>query len=140
MNTLDNSIALKENKYLGRGIGLISELTVSEETITGQFRVDNPNFRNSDKSINLNIQSLETDKLTDSGYKTNKTGFGFGTNFEYQDDVFIGLGQDSFYEKIETNSAASARQKSQAGKKASMLTNLLILFFKSSFFSKKRSR
>ena len=109
------SFALKENNYLGRGIGLISELTVSEETIKGQFRVDNPNFRNSDKSINLNIQSLETDKLTDSGYKTNKTGFGFGTNFEYQDDVFIGLGQDSFYEKIETNSSASARQKSQAG-------------------------
>ena len=109
------SFALKENNYLGRGIGLKSELTISEETIKGQFRVDNPNFKNSDKSINLNIQSLETDKLTDSGYKTSKTGFGFGTSFEYQDDVFIGLGQDSFYEKIETNSSASARQKSQAG-------------------------
>ncbi len=109
------SFAVKENNYLGRGIKLVSELTVSEETIKGQFNVNNPNFRNSDKSINLNIQSLETDKLTDSGYKTNKTGFGFGTNFEYQDDVFIGLGQDSYYEKIETNSSASARQKSQAG-------------------------
>ena len=109
------SFALKENNYLGRGIGLVSELTISEETIKGQFSVDNPNFRNSDKSINLNVQSLETDKLTDSGYKTSKTGFGFGTSFEYQDDVFIGLGQDSFYEKIETNSSASARQKSQAG-------------------------
>ncbi len=109
------SFAVKENNYLGRGIGLLSELTVSEETIKGKFNVNNPNFRNSDKSINLNIQSLETDKLTDSGYKTNKTGFGFGTNFEYQDDVFIGLGQDSYYEKIETNSSASTRQKSQAG-------------------------
>ena len=109
------SFAVKENNYLGRGIGLVSELTVSEETIKGQFNVRNPNFRNSDKSINLNIQSLETDKLDDSGYKTNKTGFGFGTSFEYQDDVFIGLGQDSYYEKIETNSSASARQKSQAG-------------------------
>ena len=109
------SFAVKENNYLGRGIKLVSELTVSEETIKGQFNVNNPNFRNSDKSINLNIQSLETDKLTDSGYKTNKTGFGFGTNFEYQDDVFIGLGQNSFYEKIETNSSASTRQKSQAG-------------------------
>ena len=109
------SFALKENNYLGRGIKLVSELTVSEETIKGQFNVNNPNFRNSDKSINLNIQSLETDKLTDSGYKTNKTGFGFGTSFEYQDDVFIGLGQDSYYEKIETNSSASTRQRSQAG-------------------------
>ena len=89
------SFAIKENNYLGRGIGLISELSVSEETIKGQFSVNNPNFRNSDKSININVQSLETDRLTDSGYKTNKTGFGFGTSFEYQDDVFIGLGQDS---------------------------------------------
>ncbi len=112
-NTL--SFAVKENNYLGRGIGLTRELTISDETIKGLFNVNNPNFRNSDKSINLNVQSLETDKLTDSGYKTNKTGFGFGTNFEYQDDVFIGLGQDSYYEKIETNSSASTRQKSQAG-------------------------
>ena len=109
------SFAVKENNYLGRGIALVSELTVSEETIKGQFNVNNPNFRNSDKSINLNIQSLETDKLTDSGYKTSKTGLGFGTSFEFQDDVFIGLGQESYYEKIETNSSASARQKSQAG-------------------------
>ena len=109
------SFAVKENNYLGRGIKLKSELSISEETIKGQFNVSNPNFRNSDKSIDLNVQSLETDKLTDSGYKTNKTGFGFGTNFEYQDDVFIGLGQDSYYEKIETNSSASTRQKSQAG-------------------------
>ena len=109
------SFAVKENNYLGRGIKLVSELSVSEETIKGQFNVKNPNFRNSDKSIDLNIQSLETDKLTDSGYKTNKTGFGFGTSFEYQDDVFIGLGQDSYYEKIETNSSASTRQRSQAG-------------------------
>ena len=80
-----------------------------------QFNVNNPNFRNSDKSINLNIQSLETDKLTDSGYKTTKTGFGFGTGFEYQDDLFLGLGQETYYEKIETNSSASTRQKSQEG-------------------------
>ena len=109
------SFAVKENNYLGRGIGLTSELTVSEETIKGQLRVKNPNYKNSDKSVNFNVQSLETDRLTDSGYKTNKTGFGFGTSFEYQDDVIIGIGQDSFYEKIETNSSASTRQKAQAG-------------------------
>ena len=109
------SFAIKENNYLGRGIKLVSELTVSEETFKGQFNVNNPNFRNSDKSINLNIQALETDKLADSGYKTNKTGFGIGTGFEYQDDLFLGLGQETYYEKIETNSSASTRQKSQEG-------------------------
>ena len=109
------TFAVKENNYLGRGVGLKSELTISEETIKGQFSVTNPNFKNSDKSVYSNIQSLETDRLTASGYKTNKTGFGFGTKFEYQDDLFLGIGQDSYYEKIETNSTASTRQKAQEG-------------------------
>ena len=109
------TFAVKENNYLGRGVGLKSELTISEETIKGQFSVTNPNFKNSDKSVYTNIQSLETDRLTASGYKTNKTGFGFGTKFEFQDDLFIGIGQDSYYEKIETNSSASTRQKAQEG-------------------------
>ena len=43
------SFALKENNYLGRGINLNTQLTVSEETIKGQFSVSNPNFKNSDK-------------------------------------------------------------------------------------------
>ena len=109
------TFGVKENNYLGRGIALNTNLTVSEETIKGQFSVSNPNFKNTDKSVYTNIQSLETDRLTESGYKTNKTGFGFGTSFEYQDDVIVGLGQDSFYEKIETNSSASTRQKAQEG-------------------------
>ena len=118
------SFAIKENNYLGRGLGLKSELTVSEESIKGQFSVTNPNFQNSDKSIYTNIQALETDKLKDSGYKTNKTGFAFGTKFEYQDDFFFGVGQESFYEKIETNSSASTRQKKQEGNYFDTFINL----------------
>ena len=112
-NTL--SFAIRENNYLGRGIKLNSSLNLSTETIKGLFSVRNPNYNNSDKSVYGNIQALETDKLTESGYKSNKAGFGFGTNFEYQDDLFLGLGQSSYYEKIDTNSSASTRQKSQAG-------------------------
>ncbi len=109
------SFAVKENNYLGRGIGLKSEITISEESLKGQFEVTNPNYKNSDKSVYTNIQALETDRLSTSGYKTNKTGFGFGTKFEFQDDLYIGIGQDSYYEKIDTNSTASARQKAQEG-------------------------
>ena len=57
-NTL--SFAVKENNYLGRGIALKSELTVSDETLKGQLNVTNPNYKNSDKSVNFNLQSLET--------------------------------------------------------------------------------
>ena len=109
------SFAVRENNYLGRGIALDSNLTISEETLKGKFSVTNPNFKNSDKSVSANVQSLTTDKLDSSGYKTSKTGFGFGTTFEYQDDVILGIGQDSYLEKIETNSTASTRQKAQEG-------------------------
>ena len=118
------SFAVKENNYLGRGIGLKSELSLSEESIKGQFSVTNPNFKNSDKSIYMNIQALETDKLSDSGYKTNKTGFAFGTKFEFMDDLFFGVGQESFAEKIETNSSASTRLKAQEGNYWDSFVNL----------------
>ena len=50
-----------------------------------------------------------------NGYKTNKTGFEFGTRFEYYEDFNLGLSTRSFYEKIETDSTASARQQAQEG-------------------------
>ena len=109
------SFGVKENNFLGRGVKLNTNLSLSAETIKGLFSVSNPNYKNSDKSVYADIQALEVDKLTESGYKSNKTGFGFGTKFEYQDDLFLGLGQSSYYEEIDTNSSASARQKAQKG-------------------------
>ena len=61
------------------------------------------------------IQAIETDRLASFGYKTNRTGFSIGTNFEYLDDLSFGLGSSNYYEEIETDSTASSRQKSQAG-------------------------
>ncbi len=109
------SIGIKENNYLGKGLSVKADGTITEETFKGQFSVTNPNFKNSDKSIFFNIQALETDRLTDSGYKTNKTGFDIGTGFEYLDDLFLNISTRSYYEKIETNSNASSRQKKQEG-------------------------
>ena len=109
------TFGVKENNYLGRGVSLDAKLDLSETSIKGKFSVSNPNFRNSDKLVYTNIQSIETDKLTDFGYKTNKTGLSLGTNFEYYDDLNLGLGASSFYEKIETDSTASTRQKQQEG-------------------------
>ncbi len=106
---------IKENNFLGNGIRLDTNFTLSSETFRGKFAVINPNFRNTDKSINLSIEAIETDNFKTTGYKTKKTGVSLGTNFEYLDDLFIGLGNSNFYEKIETNDTASARQKSQAG-------------------------
>ncbi len=107
--------AVRENNFLGKGISLDSQLKISEEDIKGNFTVSNPNFRNSDKSILFNLQTLETDRMSTSGYKTNKSGFTIGTEFEYYDDLNIGVGSSNYYEKISTDSTASDRQQKQKG-------------------------
>ena len=107
--------SVKENNYLGKGLQVEAKALINEESIKGNFSVTNPNFNNTDKSVYFSAQTSETDRLTDFGYKTNKTGFLVGTNFEFLDDMILGLGTSNYYEKIETASNASARQKTQAG-------------------------
>ena len=107
--------SVKENNYLGKGLRVESKALITEESIKGNFSVTNPNFKNSDKSVYFSAQTSETDRLTDFGYKTNKTGFTVGSEYEFLDDLSLGLGTSNYYEKIETASNASARQKTQAG-------------------------
>ena len=115
---------VKENNYLGRGLSVNANATVSSETFKGLFSVTNPNFNNSDKSVFASIQALEIDKLKNYGFKTNKTGGEFGTKFEYLKNFNLGLSFSTFYEKIETDSTASARQKKQEGDYVDIFTNL----------------
>jgi outer membrane protein insertion porin family len=106
---------IKENNYLGKGISLNTNLNISEGSLQGLFSVNNPNFNNSNKSLYGTFEASELDRLTLSGYKNNKTGFVYGTDFEYLNDLFVGLGNSNYYERIETNSNASATQKKQEG-------------------------
>lgn len=106
---------VKENNFLGKGIGVNSQFSISEEDLKGNFTVSNPNFRNSDKSVFFKLESSETDKFEDSGYKTSKNGFNIATNFEYLDDLRLGIGTTNYYEKISTNSTASTAQQNQEG-------------------------
>ena len=90
-------------------------MTTDEKSIKGLFSVSNPNFLNTDKSTYFQIEAQEFDLTKNSGYKSNKTGFTTGLNFEYLDDLNLGLGNSIYFEKIETNNTASVLQKSQAG-------------------------
>ena len=109
------TFGIKENNYLGNGLSLDANLEISEESIKGKFSIRNPNYNNSEKSIYTNFQSLETDRLTNFGYKTNKTGFTVGTDFEYYDDLILGFGFNSYYEDIATDSTASSQQQKLKG-------------------------
>ena len=109
------SFGVKENNYLGRGVKIDSNLSVSDERIKGKFLVSNPNYKNSDKNLDLSLEATSTDRLATSGYKSNVTGFGIGTNFEYLDDFRVGLATRNSIEKISVDSSASSRQKKQEG-------------------------
>ena len=124
---------VKENNYLGKGVAVDADISISTDSIKGNYLITNPNYNNSDKSVYLNIKAEETDKLKDFGYKTNKTGLALGTSFEYLKDFNLGLSTSSFVEKMETDSSASARQKKQAG-------NYFDTFLKFNFDYDKRNQ
>ena len=109
------SFGVKENNYLGRGVKLDSNLKISEERIKGKFLVSNPNYKNSDKNLDLSLEATSIDRLGTSGYKSNVTGFSIGTQFEYLDDLRLGLSTRNTIEKIDVDASASDRQKKQDG-------------------------
>ena len=109
------SAGVKEKNYLGRGIKLSTNFSVSEDQIKGKFSVVNPNFKNSDRSLNTVIESSNSDFLSTGGFKTSRTGFGIGTGFEQFSDLFINLDISAYYEKLETSSTASSQKKKQEG-------------------------
>jgi len=109
------AFAVKESNYLGKGIYVEANATVTEESINGSLNVTNPNYKNTDNSVKFSVEATEVDRLSNYGYKNNKIGFSIGTDFEYLDDLKLGLFTSSYYERIETDSTASTRQKSQEG-------------------------
>ncbi len=116
------SAGIKENNYLGKGIKLATNLALSENQIKGKFSVINPNFKNTDRSLNTTFESTSTDTLETSGFKTSRTGFSIGTGFEQYKDLFVNLDLSAYYEKLETSSSASNHKKKQEG---DYLENLL---------------
>ena len=112
-NTLGFSIS--ENNYMGKGIKLRSSLRLATDSIRGQFSVLNPNYKYSDKSLFTNIQSSQTDKLANNGYKSTKTGFSIGTKFEQYENFYFNPSINTYYESLETSANATAALKKQEG-------------------------
>lgn len=106
---------VKENNFLGKNIKLNTNLRVSEETIKGAFSIANPNWNYSNKTLVASIESSVTDRMTDYGYETGKTGFTFGSAWEQYDDVIFSPKLSLFYEKLDTNQDASSNLKKQEG-------------------------
>ena len=109
------SFSIAENNYLGKGSKVNLSSTLSDDSIEGRLRVSEPNFRNSDKTLNTTIESSRNDLMSKFGYKTNETGFSFGTTFEQYQDIFFSPEISMYYESLTTSSKASNAKKKQEG-------------------------
>ncbi|MDC0619512.1 outer membrane protein assembly factor BamA [Candidatus Pelagibacter ubique] len=109
------AFGVSENNYLGRGIEFSSDLSVSAESLKGLIAINNPNYKGSNRSLNVSLESTVTDRLKNFGYESNKTGFSVGSGFEFYENLNWNTGFSSFIEKLETDSTASASMKKQEG-------------------------
>ena len=109
------SAGLKEKNYLGKGITLDTNFALSDDELRGKFSVINPNFKNTDRSLNTTIESTASDFMSSSGYKTTRTGVSLGTGFEQYQDVFVNFDISNYYEKLVTSDKATEIKKKQEG-------------------------
>jgi outer membrane protein insertion porin family len=107
--------SVRENNYMGKGVKLNSAINLDDSSIKGIVSVTVPNYKYSDNSLIASVRSSSTDNLTDYGYKTGKTGFSVGTNFEQYEDLYFSPSIYAFHESLETNKNASKNLKKQEG-------------------------
>ncbi len=107
--------AIKENNWLGRGIELESLLELTEETISGNISVSNPNYNYTGNSIFTALNVSSSDKTANSGFKSNKTGYMLGTEFEQYENVFLSPAFDLSFEEIDVESSASSQLQKMDG-------------------------
>jgi outer membrane protein insertion porin family len=127
------AFGISENNFLGRGIEFASDLSISQESLRGIISLNNPNYKGSNKSVNVSLESSVTDRLKSFGYKSNKTGFSVGSGFEFYDDLFWNTGISTYIEKLDTDTTASASMKKQEG-------SYFDSFFNQTFIYDKRNQ
>ncbi len=109
------AFGVSENNYLGRGIEFSSDVSISAESLKGLISINNPNYKGSNRSLNVSLESTVTDRLKNFGYESNKSGFSVGSGFEFYEDLYWNTGFSSYVEKLKTDSTASASIKKQEG-------------------------
>ena len=109
------SFGIRENNYLGSGVKLDTNVSISDTGLKGIISIENPNYKNSNKSLNRSFEASDVDRMDKFGYKTTKTGFSVGTSFEQYDDVYFSPSISTYLETLKTSSIASDAKKKQKG-------------------------
>jgi outer membrane protein insertion porin family len=108
------AFTIKENNWLGRGIGVSTNLELSSETFVGGINFVNPNYNFSGNSLNYFIENTSNDK-SNSGYKNNIISTGIGTRFEQYKNIYISPQVTYSHDDLKVDSTASDSLKKQKG-------------------------
>ncbi len=104
-----------EKNFLGKGIMLDTNLALTANSVKGKFSIIRPNFNYSDNTLYSTLRSDSVDNLADFGYKTSDIGFSIATRYEHFQNLYFKPELDIEFEKLETESNASANLKKQKG-------------------------
>jgi outer membrane protein insertion porin family len=104
-----------ENNFLGKGIKVKTNFTISEDSLKGEFIYEKPNFNYTDNTLYTSFSNTTTDSIGDFGYKSKETSFSLGTRFEQYENLYFTPEIYNSYEKLETTASASANLKKQEG-------------------------
>ena len=107
--------SVRENNWLGKGVHLTSALSISEERVSGNIAVTDPNYNFSGNSVSTSLNVSATDRTATTGFKSSKTGFSLGTSFEQYEDIYISPALAVNHEDIEAESTASDSIKKMDG-------------------------
>ena len=107
--------SIRENNWLGKGVYLTSALSISEERVSGNIEVIDPNYNFSGNSVSTSLNVSATDRTAATGFKSSKTGFSLGTSFEQYENIYISPALGIDYEDIEVESTASDSIKKMDG-------------------------
>ena len=106
---------IRENNFLGKGITLDTNLTMSANSLKGSFVYSKPNFNYTDNTLFTSINSTTIDNLSVYGYKTSEFGFSIGTGFEQYENLIFRPEISTSFETLTTDNSASDKMKKQAG-------------------------
>jgi outer membrane protein insertion porin family len=104
-----------ENNFMGKGIKLDTNFSLSKNSLKGKVIYSQPNFNYTDNTLFTSIKSTSTDNLSDYGYKTSEVGFSVGTSFEQYENLYFRPDISVSYEDVKTSITASDNYKKQAG-------------------------
>ena len=107
--------SVSENNWLGKGITLQSTVNVSEEKLSGNISLNNPNYNYSDNSVFGSFSLASADLTATSGYKSSNTGLSLGTEFEQYENIYLAPSFALSNERIETDGTASTQLKKMDG-------------------------